>query len=90
MRFGIVLSATMTAAAAMAFTTFSATGAQAQQWCGFSAHPNAMVQCGYTSQQGCENAIGKGAMCFINPYLVMNEKSQRPEASARRTPKRAA
>jgi hypothetical protein len=75
MRCGIVLSAALTAAAAMAFTTFSATGAQAQQWCGFSAHPNAIVQCGYTSQQGCENTIGKGAMCFINPYLVRNETS---------------
>jgi hypothetical protein len=37
------------------------------------------VQCGYTSQQGCESTIGKGAMCFINPYLVMNENRPRPE-----------
>lgn len=80
MRCGIVLSAAITAAAAMGFTAFSATGAQAQQWCGFNPHPNAMVQCGYSSQQGCENAIGKGAMCFINPYLVMNERSRRPGA----------
>jgi hypothetical protein len=63
----------------MAFTTLSATGAQAQQWCGFNPHPNAMVQCGYSSQQGCESAIGKGAMCYINPYLVMDERSPRRE-----------
>jgi hypothetical protein len=84
MRCGIVLSAAVTAFAAMAFTTFAPTGAQAQQWCGFNPHPGAMVQCGYSSQQGCENAIGKGAMCYINPYLVMNQSSPRLEDPAMR------
>lgn len=78
MRCGIVLSAAVTAFAAMAFTTFSPTGAQAQQWCGFNPHPGAMVQCGYSSQQGCESAIGKGAMCYINPYLVENTRRALP------------
>ncbi len=90
MRCGIILSAAMTAMAAMAFTSLSATGAQAQQWCGFAAHRGAIVQCGYSSIQGCESAIGKGAMCFVNPYLVRNEDSPRPEATAKRTPRRAA
>ena len=85
MRCGIVLSAALAAGTAMAFTALSATGAQAQQWCGFNPHPGAVVQCGYSSQQGCETAIGKGAMCYINPYLVMNESSQRPKATAKRT-----
>jgi hypothetical protein len=85
MRCGIVLSAAVTAFAAMAFTTLSPTGAQAQQWCGFNPHPGAMVQCGYSSQQGCESAIGKGAMCYINPYLVMDESSRRPKGTAQRT-----
>lgn len=76
MRYGIVAAAAL---AAMAFTTMSTTGAQAQQWCGFTAQKGAIVQCGYSSQQGCENAVGKGAMCFINPYLVMNEKRPRSE-----------
>jgi hypothetical protein len=79
MRCGIVLAAAVTALSAMALTSLSATGAQAQQWCGFTPHLGAMVQCGYSSQQGCENAVGKGAMCFINPYLVMNEERPRPE-----------
>lgn len=73
MRCGIIVAAAL---ATVAFTSLSATGAQAQQWCGFAAQKGAIVQCGYTSQQGCESTIGKGAMCFINPYLVMNE--QRP------------
>jgi hypothetical protein len=71
MRCGIIAAAAL---AAMTFTSVSATGAHAQQWCGFESHLGAIVQCGYSSEQGCENAIGKGAMCFINPYLVMNER----------------
>ena len=84
MRCGLILSAAL---AAMAFTAMSATGAQAQQWCGFTAHLGAIVQCGYSSQQGCENAVGKGAMCFINPYLVFNERSPQSELTAMRRPK---
>jgi uncharacterized protein DUF3551 len=80
MRCGIIVSAAL---AAMAFTSLSTTGAQAQQWCGFAAHQGAIVQCGYTSQQGCENTIGKGAMCFINPYLVLNTASPRFELTAK-------
>jgi Protein of unknown function (DUF3551) len=76
MRFGMIITAAL---AATAFTGASATAAQAQQWCGFTAQKGAIVQCGYSSQQGCENAVGKGAMCFINPYLVMNERAPRLE-----------
>jgi len=72
------------ALAATAFTGASATGAQAQQWCGFAAQKGAIVQCGYSSQQGCESTIGKGAMCFINPYLVFNERSPRLEQTVMR------
>lgn len=79
MRCSILVTAAL---AAMAFTGMSATGAQAQPWCGFTAHLGAIVQCGYSSQQACENAVGKGAMCFINPYLVMNERSPQPELRA--------
>jgi hypothetical protein len=84
MRYGILAAAAL---GAMAFTSASATGAQAQQWCGFSAQKGAIVQCGYTSQQGCENTIGKGAMCFINPYLVFNEREPRHELAAERRAK---
>jgi len=76
MRCGIIVAA---AFAAMTFTGMSTTGAHAQQWCGFTARKGAIVQCGYSSQQGCENGVGKGAMCFINPYLVMNETERRFE-----------
>jgi uncharacterized protein DUF3551 len=72
---------------AMPLATASATGVHAEEYCGFTPHLGAMVQCGYTSLQGCENAIGKGAMCFVNPYLVLNERratpvSRHPEVAA--------
>jgi hypothetical protein len=56
----------------------SPTGAHAQDWCGFSARPNAIVQCGYSSFEGCENTIGKGAMCFVNPYVAINDRRTAP------------
>jgi hypothetical protein len=75
MRSGTVLTA---AFLAMSFTAMSPTGAHAQEYCGFSAKPGSIVQCGYSSLEGCEDAIGKGAMCFVNPYLGMNEPRTAP------------
>jgi Protein of unknown function (DUF3551) len=78
MRCGIVLAA---AFLATSFTAMSPTGAHAQDWCGFSARPNAIVQCGYSSLEGCENTIGKGAMCFVNPYVAINDRRTAPADS---------
>ena len=71
MRCGIVLAAALMAAP---LTVTSATGAQAQEWCGFAAGPRPMVQCGYSSLEGCENTIGKGATCFVNPSVALDER----------------
>lgn len=64
MRYGIVV-----AAAALAL---SATGARADQWCGYAAKDNAVIECGYTTANGCETAVGKGGMCFIDPDIAFN------------------
>lgn len=50
------------------------TGAQAEEYCGFNPRPGSIVQCGYSSLEGCENTLGKGAMCFVNPYLALNTR----------------
>ncbi len=72
----------ISAAALMAVTVMAMlTAARAQEYCGFSARPGSIVECGYSSLQGCQNDIGKGAMCFINPYLVLN--TRRPASVAR-------
>jgi hypothetical protein len=61
MRYGIILAATLTIP--------SATGARAQQWCGYLGVPHSIIECGYSSPQACKIAIGrgKGAMCYVNP-----------------------
>jgi Protein of unknown function (DUF3551) len=77
MRSGLVLAAAIIAAP---LTFASPSGAHAEQYCGFNPQPGAIVECGYTSLQGCENDIGKGAMCFVNPYLVFNIRRVTPVA----------
>ena len=78
MRCGIILAAALMATA---FTAMSPSGAHAQEYCGFSAKPGSIVQCGYSSLEGCENSIGKGAMCFVNPYVAINERRSAPSDS---------
>lgn len=74
MRCTMILAA---AAAALMMIT-SATGAQAQQWCGYAAHANSIIECGYSSDTECENAIGKGGMCFVDPDYALNLKHVLP------------
>ncbi len=64
MRNGIVV-----AAAALAL---SATCARADQWCGYAAKDNAVIECGYSTANGCESAVGKGGMCFVDPDIAFN------------------
>jgi hypothetical protein len=78
MRPGIIVFAA--AAMAMPLLGLSATGAAAQEYCGFLPHLGAVVQCGYSNRQSCEYTIGKGAMCFVNPYLVLDERRATPFA----------
>jgi hypothetical protein len=75
MRCGIIIAAALIF---MPFAGISATSAHAQEYCGFLPHLGAVVQCGYTNRESCENTIGKGAMCFVNPYLALNTKPATP------------
>ncbi|MGA7431981.1 MAG: hypothetical protein WBW35_16240, partial [Xanthobacteraceae bacterium] len=43
----------------------AATGARADEWCGYATGDNAVIQCGYTTVTGCQTAVGKGGMCFV-------------------------
>ena len=75
MRYGIVLAAT---ALAMPVTGMVVTNAHAEDCCGYASRPGAIVQCGYSSLEGCESVIGKGGMCFINPFVAINDKRTAP------------
>jgi hypothetical protein len=80
MRCGIILAAAVTA---LPLAGIPASGAQAQEYCGFNPKPGSIVECGYSTFEGCENAIGKGAMCFVNPYLVLNTRRSAPVLASR-------
>jgi hypothetical protein len=70
MQRGIILAAALIA--------LSATGARADEWCGYATHENAVIECGYTTAQECENAVGKGGMCFVDPDTALNSKRTLP------------
>jgi hypothetical protein len=70
MRFGIVVAA--------AALTFSASGAQADEWCGYTAQQDALIECGYTTVADCTTAVGKGGTCFVDPDLARNFKRIKP------------
>jgi hypothetical protein len=84
MRGGIIVVA--------ALTCMTATGARADEWCGFTTHANAMIECGYSSDNECESALGKAGTCFIDPDVARNVKLRapnfrHPEAAAKRPSK---
>jgi len=76
-RHGIILAAAVTA--------LSATGARADEWCGYTTKDNAVIECGYTTAQDCANAVGKGGMCFVDPDTALNVKRATPAIAVRLT-----
>ena len=78
MRSGIILAAALTA--------LSATGARADQWCGYATHKDAVIECGYTTAADCENAVGKGGMCFVDPDLALNTTRVMPAKNSKISP----
>lgn len=60
---------------ATSLTALSSPGVHAEQYCGFVNKAGAIVECGYSSRESCENAIGGGAMCFIRPDVGLGENA---------------
>jgi Protein of unknown function (DUF3551) len=57
--------------------------AQADEWCGYAAKAKSLVECGYSSVTECENALGKGGMCFVDPEVARNFSLIRPVPHAK-------
>jgi hypothetical protein len=73
MRYGLIFAAALAAAAAAMPTT----GARADdEWCGYATGDKALIECGYSSVAQCENAVGKGGVCFVDPEYAL--KTKRP------------
>jgi hypothetical protein len=59
----------------------AATSAHANDWCGYAAHDDAMIECGYTTMASCQTAVdkdGKGGTCFVDPDTALNIKRATP------------
>jgi hypothetical protein len=65
-------------ALAAGLLAFSASAAYADDWCGYGTRDNAIIQCGYTTVAGCESAVGKGGMCFVDPDTALNIRRTTP------------
>jgi hypothetical protein len=77
MRCGIIAAAGLAATlAATLAAVLSSTSAQAEEWCGYSAQANAVIECGYTTAADCETATGKGGTCFVDPDYALNARRQ--------------
>jgi hypothetical protein len=80
---GIALAPVVLAAA---LTALSATAARADQWCGYATHDNAVIECGYTTADQCESAVGKGGMCFVDPDLALDLRRVAPAPISAKIP----
>jgi Protein of unknown function (DUF3551) len=52
--------------------------AQAEEWCGYAAREKSLVECGYSSISECQNSLGKGGMCFVDPEVALKAKDRTP------------
>ncbi len=52
--------------------------ASAAEWCGYSLHAKSPIECGYSSENECESAVGKGGVCFIDPEYALNAERGTP------------
>jgi hypothetical protein len=73
----------MAAAALAVLATMSVlattTNARADdEWCGYAIKDKAIIECGYSSAQECQNVVGNGGMCFIDPDYALNEQRTMP------------
>ena len=73
---------------AAALMALSATGARADEWCGYASHEDAVIECGYTTADQCESAVGKGGMCFVDPDLALDTKRTTPPLLSVKIPAR--
>ena len=71
MRFGLIFAAV--------FAALSTISARANdEWCGYASGDKALIECGYSSVAQCENAVGKGGVCFVDPEYALKTKRPSP------------
>jgi Protein of unknown function (DUF3551) len=81
MRYGLMLAAALAA-------MFTTSAHADDEWCGYATGDKALIECGYSSVAQCENAVGKGGVCFVDPEYALQTKrptrADRPRLTAER------
>ena len=68
---GAVMRASLALAALL--TLLSANAAEAA-WCGSATRDNAIIECGYATAADCQQSVGKGGFCFVDPDIAFKGK----------------
>ena len=71
MRYGVMLAAALAA-------MFTTSARADDEWCGYATGDKAPIECGYSSVAQCENAVGKGGVCFVDPEYALKAKRPTP------------
>ncbi len=44
-------------------------------WCGSASRDNAIIECGYATATDCQQSVGKGGVCFIDPDEALKSRA---------------
>ena len=44
-------------------------------WCGSAGRNNAIVECGYATAADCQQSVGKGGVCFVDPDVALKSRA---------------
>jgi Protein of unknown function (DUF3551) len=83
MRGGIMVAATLAVLATTSMLAATTNARADDEWCGYAIKDKAIIECGYSSVQECQNVVGNGGMCFVDPDYAFNERRATPLISQR-------
>jgi hypothetical protein len=44
-------------------------------WCGSASRDNAIIECGYATVADCQQSVGKGGVCFVDPDVALKSRA---------------
>jgi len=74
----------MIVAAALAIMATTSAARADDEWCGYAIKDKAIIECGYSTIAECQNVVGNGGMCFIDPDYALDERRATPADPAAR------
>lgn len=65
---GAVMRGTLGLAALLILLSVNAVQAG---WCGSASRDSAIIECGYATAADCQQSVGKGGVCFVDPDVAL-------------------